>query len=98
MRNNQTLLTEKNPEYQEVNLIRERQTRLTTNNLILVPLSFTITIVNKTYWMNHFQLQWKLNLVGTLLNEIIKSSNTPKNDNDQFEIAGVTPHNISKQN
>ena len=41
--------------------------------------------------MNHFQLQWKLNLVGTLLNEIIKSTNTPKNDNDQFEIAGVTP-------
>ena len=97
VRNNQTLLTEKNPEYQEVNLIRERQTRLTTNNLILVPLSFSITIVNKTYWMNHFfQLQWKLNLVGTLLNEIIKSTNTPKNDNDQFEIAGVTPSQYFK--
>ena len=37
-----------------------------------------------------FQLQWKLSLMGTLLNEIIKSSNIEKNENGQYEIAGVT--------
>ena len=97
VRNNQTLLTEKNPEYQEVNLIRERQTRLTTNNLIFGS-SFIYNYNSQQNILDEsfFQLQWKLNLVGTLLNEIIKSTNTPKNDNDQFEIAGVTPSQYFK--
>ena len=97
VRNNQTLLTEKNPEYQEVNLIRERQTRLTTNNLIFGS-SFIFNYNSQQNILDEsfFQLQWKLNLVGTLLNEIIKSTNTPKNDNDQFEIAGVTPSQYFK--
>lgn len=97
VRNNHTLLTEKNPEYQEVNLIRERQTRLTTNNLIFGS-SFIYNYNSQQNILDEsfFQLQWKLNLVGTLLNEIIKSTNTPKNDNDQFEIAGVTPSQYFK--
>ena len=97
VRNNQTLLTEKNPEYQEVNLIRERQTRLTTNNLIFGS-SFIFNYNSQQNILDEsfFQFQWKLNLVGTLLNEIIKSTNTPKNDNDQFEIAGVTPSQYFK--
>ena len=97
VQNNQTLLTEKNPEYQEVNLIRERQTRLTTNNLIFGS-SFIYNYNSQQNILDEsfFQLQWKLNLVGTLLNEIIKSTNTPKNDNDQFEIAGVTPSQYFK--
>jgi len=97
VRNNQTLLTEKNSEYQEVNLIRERQTRLTTNNLIFGS-SFIYNYNSQQNILDEsfFQLQWKLNLVGTLLNEIIKSTNTPKNDNDQFEIAGVTPSQYFK--
>ena len=97
VRKNQTLLTEKNPEYQEVNLIRERQTRLTTNNLIFGS-SFIYNYNSQQNILDEsfFQLQWKLNLVGTLLNEIIKSTNTPKNDNDQFEIAGVTPSQYFK--
>ena len=97
VRNNETLLTEKNPEYQEVNLIRERQTRLTTNNLIFGS-SFIFNYNSQQNILDEsfFQLQWKLNLVGTLLNEIIKSTNTPKNDNDQFEIAGITPSQYFK--
>ena len=97
VQNNQTLLTEKNPEYQEVNLIRERQTRLTTNNLIFGS-SFIYNYNSQQNILDEsfFQLQWKLNLVGTLLNEIIKSTNTPKNDNDQFEIAGITPSQYFK--
>ena len=97
VRNNEPLLTEKNPEYQEVNLIRERQTRLTTNNLIFGS-SFIYNYNSQQNILDEsfFQLQWKLNLVGTLLNEIIKSTNTPKNDNDQFEIAGVTPSQYFK--
>ena len=97
VRNNQTLLTEKNSEYQEVNLIRERQTRLTTNNLIFGS-SFIYNYNSQQNILDEsfFQLQWKLNLVGTLLNEIIKSTNTPKNDNGQFEIAGVTPSQYFK--
>ena len=94
---NQTPLMEKNSEYQEVNLIRERQTRLTTNNLIFGS-SFIYNYNSQQNILDEsfFQLQWKLNLVGTLLNEIIKSTNTPKNDNDQFEIAGVTPSQYFK--
>ena len=97
VRNNQTLLTEKNSEYQEVSLIRERQTRLTTNNLIFGS-SFIYNYNSQQNILDEsfFQLQWKLNLVGTLLNEIIKSTNTPKNDNDQFEIAGITPSQYFK--
>ena len=97
VRYNQTLLTEKNSEYQEVNLIRERQTRLTTNNLIFGS-SFIYNYNSQQNILDEsfFQLQWKLNLVGTLLNEIIKSTNTPKNDNDQFEIAGVIPSQYFK--
>jgi outer membrane protein assembly factor BamA len=34
--------------------------------------------------------------VGTLLNEIIKSTNAQKNENNQYEIAGVTPSQYIK--
>ena len=95
--NNQTPLTEQNPKYQDVNLIRERQTRLTTNNLIFGS-SFLFNYKSQQNILDEsfFQLQWKLSLVGTLLNEIIKSTNTPKNENGQYEIAGVTPSQYFK--
>jgi outer membrane protein assembly factor BamA len=70
---------------------------LTTNNLIFGS-SFGINyksqenILDKSF----FQLQWKLNLVGTLLNEIIKSTDAKKNNNNQYEIAGVTPSQYIK--
>ena len=76
---NQTSLNDQNSKYQDVNLIKERQSRLTTNNLIFGS-SFGINyksqenILDKSF----FQLQWKLNLVGTLLNEIIKSTDATK--------------------
>jgi outer membrane protein assembly factor BamA len=97
VRNNQTALTEQNSKYQEVNLIRERQTRLTTNNLIFGS-SFLLNYNSQQNILDEsfFQLQWKLSMVGTLLNQIIKSTNTPKNENDQYEIAGVTPSQYFK--
>lgn len=94
---NQTSLNDQNSKYQDVNLIKERQSRLTTNNLIFGS-SFGINyksqenILDKSF----FQLQWKLNLVGSLLNEIIKSTDATKNNNNQYEIAGVTPSQYIK--
>ena len=97
VRNNQTSLTSDHQNYQDVNLIRERQTRLTTNNLIfgssfLLNFNTQQNILDESF----FQLQWKLSLVGTLLNEIIQLTNAQKNENGQYEIAGVTPSQYFK--
>lgn len=95
--NNQTSLTKENNSYQDINLVKERQDRLTTNNLILGS-SFGIyynsqqNLLDETF----FQFQWKLSLIGSLLNEILKSSRTEKNINGQYEIAGVTPSQFIK--
>jgi outer membrane protein assembly factor BamA len=95
--NNQTSLNDKNSAYQDINLIKERQTRLTTNNLIFGS-SFGINYKSQENILDEsfFQLQWKLGLVGTLLNQIIKSTNAEKNENDQYQIAGVTPSQYIK--
>jgi outer membrane protein assembly factor BamA len=97
VRNNQTALTTEDTKYQDVNLIKERQTRLTTNNLIFGS-SFLLNYKSQQNILDEsfFQLQWKLSLVGTLLNEIIKSTNAQKNENNQYEIAGVTPSQYIK--
>ena len=97
VRNNQTALTAEDTKYQDVNLIKERQTRLTTNNLIFGS-SFLLNYKSQQNILDEsfFQLQWKLSLVGTLLNKIIKSTNTQKNENNQYEIAGVTPSQYIK--
>ena len=95
--NNQTSLNKENNSYQDINLVKERQDRLTTNNLILGS-SFGIyynsqqNLLDETF----FQFQWKLSLIGSLLNEILKSSRTEKNINGQYEIAGVTPSQFIK--
>ena len=97
VRKNQTSLTTDHSKYQDVNLIRERQTRLTTNNLIFGS-SFLLNYNSQQNILDEsfFQLQWKLSLVGTLLNEIIKSTNAQRNENNQYEIAGVTPSQYLK--
>ncbi len=97
VRNNQTSLKAEDTKYQDVNLIKERQTRLTTNNLIFGS-SFLLNYKSQQNILDEsfFQLQWKLSLVGTLLNEIIKSTGTQKNENNQYEIAGVTPSQFIK--
>jgi outer membrane protein assembly factor BamA len=88
---NKTSIIPENNAYQNVNLVKERQNRLTTNNLIFGS-SFGVyynsqkNLLDETF----FQIQWKLTLIGSLLNEILKSSQTKKNENGQYEIAGVT--------
>ena len=94
---NQTSLTPENSAYQNVNLVKERQNRLTTNNLIFgssfgVYYNSQLNLLDETF----FQFQWKLSLVGSLLNQILKSSRTEKNENNQYEIAGVTPSQFVK--
>ena len=94
---NQTSLTPENFAYQDVNLVKERQNRLTTNNLIFgssfgVYYNSQLNLLDETF----FQFQWKLSLVGSLLNQILKSSRTEKNENNQYEIAGVTPSQFIK--
>ena len=94
---NQTALLPENSAYQDINLVKERQNRLTTNNLIFGS-SFGINYNSQQNLLDEtfFQLQWKLSLVGSLLNEILESSGTEKNENGQYEIAGVTPSQYIK--
>ena len=94
---NKTSIIPENNAYQNVNLVKERQNRLTTNNLIFGS-SFGVyynsqkNLLDETF----FQIQWKLTLIGSLLNEILRSSQTKKNKNGQYEIAGVTPSQYVK--
>ena len=94
---NKTLVIQDNNVYQNVNLVKERQNRLTTNNLIFGS-SFGVYFNNQKNLLDEtfFQFQWKLSLVGSLLNEILKTSQTKKNENGQYEIAGVTPSQYLK--
>jgi outer membrane protein assembly factor BamA len=94
---NQTPLSPEDSQYQEVNLIHERQTRLTTNNLILgsslgINYNSQQSIIDESF----FQIKWKLSWVGSLLNSLIKARGGQKNENDQYEIAGVTPSQFVK--
>ena len=87
-----TALTPEDLQYQDVNRIRERQNRLTANNLIIgsslgINYNSQESILDESF----FQLQGKLSLVGSLLNQILKSSGADKNELGQYEIDGVAP-------
>jgi len=87
-----TALIPEDLEYKDVNRIRERQNRLTANNLIIgssVGINYNSqeSILDESF----FQLQGKLSLVGSLLNQVLKSSSADKNELGQYEIDGVAP-------
>ena len=71
LENKTSIITENNA-YQSVNSVKERQNRLTTNNLIFGSSFESIITVKKNLLdETFFQIQWKLSLIGSLLNEIL---------------------------
>ena len=83
-------------DFDRVNSISERQKRLTVNNLILgSSLSFNINSQESLIDENFYQLKWKIEWIGNVLNELLEWS-SEKNDQGQYVINGVTPSQYIK--
>ncbi len=75
---------------QEIKNINERKERLTENNLIFAS-SYTFIKNNREnlYDENFSRFRAKIEFAGNLLEKISNLTDTPKNDNDRFEIFDV---------
>ncbi|MEP0262773.1 BamA/TamA family outer membrane protein [Dokdonia sp.] len=77
-------------EVSEVNAIRERQDRLTEDNLIFA-LNFTYTYNNRDnlYDDTYSRFRTRLELAGNVLSAAANIANAPKDENDNSRIFGV---------
>ncbi len=95
--NNETILNEENQDFKTVNTIKERQDRLTANNLILgSSFSLNFNSQESIFDENFYQLRWKVDWVGNLLNGVIRAVNAPENDQGQTQLGGVSPSQYLK--
>jgi outer membrane protein assembly factor BamA len=95
--NNETILNEENQDFKTVNTIKERQDRLTANNLILgSSFSLNFNSQESIFDENFYQLRWKVDWVGNLLNGVIRAVNAPENDQGQTQLGGVSPSQYVK--
>ena len=79
-----------------VNSISERKKRLTTNNLILgSSISFNLNSQKSLIDENFYQLKWKIEWVGTVLNKLLEFS-SKKNIEGRYVINGVSPSEYLK--
>ena len=79
-----------------VNSISERKERLTTNNLILgSSISFNLNSQKSLIDENFYQLKWKIEWVGTVLNKLLEFS-SKKNIEGKYVINGVSPSEYLK--
>ena len=94
---NQTNLTIDDEDYKTVNTVKERYDRLTANNLILGS-SFNINLNSQKsiFDENFYQLRWKIEWIGNLLNQFLKFTNSNKNDLGQNIFGGVSPSQYLK--
>jgi hypothetical protein len=89
---NQTLLEIDDNEFKLVNTAKERQARLTSNNLILASsINLNLNSQESIFDENFYQFRWKTTLAGNLLNKIISSMRGPKNDQGQNLLGGLSP-------
>ncbi len=88
---NQTNLNSNDTEYITVNNINSRKQRLTEDNFIVAS-AFNYTKDSRTsIYENRFSIfRTKLELAGNLLNLLSKTLNAEKNEQDRYEIFGVT--------
>jgi outer membrane protein assembly factor BamA len=95
--NNQTPLTVEDNEYKTINTVKERQDRLTANNLILGS-SFSINLNSQEsiFDENFYQLRWKVDWVGSLLNQVLNGFNSEQNEEGQNILGGVSPSQYIK--
>ena len=95
--NNETILNQENPDLKTVNTVKERQDRLTANNLILgSSFSLNFNSQESIFDENFYQLRWKVDWVGNLLNGVLRAVNAPENDQGQTQLGGVSPSQYVK--
>ena len=93
---NGNLQLETQAELDRVNSISERQKRLTVNNLILgSSLSFNTNSQKSLIDENFYQLKWKIEWVGNVLNKLLEFS-SEKNNKGEYAINGVSPSQYIK--
>ena len=93
---NGSLTIDDSNEIEQINSIRERQNRLTVNNLILgSSLSFNKNSQEDLTDEDFFQLKWKVEWVGSFLNSILKLT-SKQNEFGQYVINGVSPSQYFK--
>ncbi|MGB1405025.1 MAG: BamA/TamA family outer membrane protein, partial [Flavobacteriaceae bacterium] len=95
--NGATSLNLENPDYKVVNTVKERLDRLTANNLILGS-SFSLNFNNQQsiFDENFYQLRWKIDWVGNLLNSALSAFNAQENSQGQKLLGGVIPSQYIK--
>ena len=80
-----------------INTVKERQDRLTANNLILgSSFSLNSNSQESIFDENFYQLRWKLDWVGNILNQILIGLNSSENENEQKILGGVSPSQYLK--
>ena len=95
--NNETILTIDDEDYKTINTIKERYDRLTANNLILGS-SFNVNLNSQKsiFDENFYQLRWKVEWIGNLINQFLKLTNSNKNNLGQNILGGVSPSQYIK--
>ena len=94
---NKTPLKIDGDEFKLVNTVKERQDRLTDNNLILgTSFNLNFNSQESIFDENFYQFRWKTTWVGNLLNEMISSLGGVKNEQGQNILAGVSPSQYIK--
>ena len=84
-------------DYSKILGIRERQQRLTVNNLIVgSSFSFNSNTQQSLLDENFSQFRLRLEWVGNLLNGLLKWTGTPPNENGRFDLSGVEPSQYFK--
>ena len=93
--NNETSLEDDNEFFKDVNSILERKERLTENNIIIGS-SLTINRNTQESFLDEdfSQIRVKLELVGNLFNEILRSNNI--NSDGKVEISNIIPSQYAK--
>jgi len=86
-----TLLTEADDDYADVNNIDERKERLTENNLIFSTSFDYKKDKRQNIFDNDFSVfKWRVELAGNLLSNLSNVFGAPKNDDGNYDIFGVT--------
>ena len=95
--NGETVLNQENPNFKTVNTVKERQDRLTANNLILgSSLSMNFNTQESIFDENFYQLRLKVDWVGNLLNGFLRAINAEENEQGQTLLGGVSPSQYVK--
>ena len=86
-----TSLTSNDDDYITVNNIEERKERLTENNLILSTSFDYKKDKRQNIFDNDFSVfKWRVELAGNLLSNLSNLIGSPKNDNGNYDVFGVT--------